>query len=406
VRILHTADWHLCNRLGRIDRTEDLQARVEQVAAMCEEHKADVLLIAGDLFDDRAEPDHIHAAFGHILKTFDPFFQRGGTILAVTGNHDRDAKINMVRSGMQLASPFARSAEGRIGGGRMYLNNGRGFATLPESDGRLVQFVFVPYPFPSRYDFSKSDFMAKEELHKALHAKVAEWLQSVSTQPGFDVSLPTVLVGHIHVRGTELHTVYKMNSGDDVQFDFADLQPNWAYVALGHIHKPQIVNGECHVRYPGSLDRLDITESHEHGVILFDIGPAGREGEPLWLPLDSTPFHAIAIADLDAELPGLAEKYPDRESAIVRIDIAPHDHAMSRDEATRQLRSIFPRWQDVNWLKAEQPEGIASGPRVDAKESLEVTVRKYLGEHGELQADPDKDELLKLVESFLKDGGA
>ena len=50
MRILHTADWHLGDRLGRIDRTADLRTAVERVAAHCQEHRVDVLLVAGDLF--------------------------------------------------------------------------------------------------------------------------------------------------------------------------------------------------------------------------------------------------------------------------------------------------------------------------------------------------------------------
>jgi hypothetical protein len=35
MRLIHTADWLLCDRLGRIDRTKDLETRVERVAALC-----------------------------------------------------------------------------------------------------------------------------------------------------------------------------------------------------------------------------------------------------------------------------------------------------------------------------------------------------------------------------------
>src|SRR5262245_41896794 len=52
MKIIHTADWHLCDSLGRIDRTNDLKTRVETVANLCEQHAADVLLIAGDLFSE------------------------------------------------------------------------------------------------------------------------------------------------------------------------------------------------------------------------------------------------------------------------------------------------------------------------------------------------------------------
>ena len=51
MRIIPTADWHLCDRLGR---TADPKARAERVAADCERHRADVLAVAGDLFYERA----------------------------------------------------------------------------------------------------------------------------------------------------------------------------------------------------------------------------------------------------------------------------------------------------------------------------------------------------------------
>ena len=43
MRILHTADWHLADRLGRIDRTDDLRKAVERVADYCRSEKVDVL---------------------------------------------------------------------------------------------------------------------------------------------------------------------------------------------------------------------------------------------------------------------------------------------------------------------------------------------------------------------------
>ena len=406
MRIIHTADWHLCNRLGRIDRTADLRQRVERIAELCEEHVADALLIAGDLFSEYADLGDMTAAFEHILKTFDPFFARGGTILAVTGNHDRDAKINMIRMGMALAVPVAKK-QGQIAGGRMYLNNGRSFATLAAPNGQCVQFVFVPYPFRSRYNLSEHEFQSKEAENAILHAKVAEWLQTVTTQDGFDKTLPTVLVGHLHVRGAELHSLYKLTAADDVLFDFADLNPQWAYVALGHIHKPLMVNGQTNVRYPGSLDALDRTESHEHGAILFEVGASGVVGEPQWLPIPATPFHTVALSNIDAELPGLAAHYPDGEQAIVQVEVLPHPHEMSRDEVGRQLRRIFPRLHDLKWTSRETAAEAAM-PILDIRASLPTTVRHYIENHGEFQAEPDaeKAELRKLLAAFLPEDAA
>jgi exonuclease SbcD len=412
VRIIHTADWHLCNRLGRIDRTHDLRRRVEKVAALCEVHAADVLIIAGDIFSEYADQDDIHQSFNHLQDVFAPFFKRGGTILAVTGNHDRDAKINMVRSGMSLASPFARSADGRLAGGRMYLNNGRGFARLADRDGQAVQFVFVPYPFPSRYNMADAEILAKEQLHNRLHGEVAHWLQkAIFEKEGFNSALHTVLIGHLHIRGGQVHSLYKLTEADDVLFDFADLNPNWAYVALGHIHKPQAVNGERHVRYPGSLDALDHTEVGEgytHGVILFDIGPKGLVADPQFLEIPHTPFHNITLTNLDEELPALAEKYPGREDAIVRVQIVPHGHTISRDEASRHLRKLFPRLHQLDWLRPDRPDSEPSAGGVSHRASLEETVRSYVTNRDDFKAESaaEQKELLALLDGFLQTGGA
>ncbi|QEL13335.1 metallophosphoesterase family protein [Limnoglobus roseus] len=399
MRIIHTADWHLCDRLGRLDRTADLQARVEVVAKLCDEHTADVLLIAGDVFSEQASVDDMTRALEHVRKTFAPFFRRGGTILAVTGNHDRDGRINMVRAGMTLAAPDA-GADGTLAGGRMYLLNGRAVTTLKAANGKRVQFVLVPYPFPSRYELSAADYRSKEEENRLLHAKVAEWIRTAATDKKFDVTLPTVLTAHLHVRGSEAHGLYKMSERDDVLFDFADLNPSWAYVALGHIHKPQALGGAANVRYPGSLDRLDFGDTHDdHGVLLLEIdGP--NAVVPTRLPIPGTPFHSITITDAETELPTLAEKYPDFATAIVRVTVTPGG-SLSRDDITRQLRKQFPRLHDLRWADAGTPSDAPA--KFTPRAGFETTVRDYLTE--QLDGDPDREAVLALAETYLKDAG-
>jgi exonuclease SbcD len=398
MRIIHTADWHLCDRLGRLDRTRDLEHRVEQVAALCEEHKADVLLIAGDLFSEQASVDDMTRSLNHIRKSFSTFFERGGTILAITGNHDRDTKINLVRAGMTLASPATPG--GRLETGRFYLINGLTFGTLETSPGDAVQFVFVPYPFASRYGISATDYRSKEEETRLLQMKVAEWVQSVPSRPGFDARLPTVLAAHLHVRGADFHTLYRLTERDDVLFNFADLNPMWTYVALGHIHKPQAL-GATNVHYAGSLDRLDFGETHEdHGVVLVDIN-GSTAVEPKRLPLPATPFHTITLTDPEAELPGLVDKYPNHASAIVRITLASPNPGASRDEISRQLHKLFPRIHELNWPDDVSVDDVPLG--VDPRQGFEKTVRDFLNE--KLKDDADREAVLALAEQFLKTVG-
>src|SRR5262245_54140812 len=80
MRILHTADWHLGDRLGRIDRTPDLRAAVERVAALCRDEDVEVLLVAGDLFSELSRADSLRESIAHLQATFEPFLLGGGTI--------------------------------------------------------------------------------------------------------------------------------------------------------------------------------------------------------------------------------------------------------------------------------------------------------------------------------------
>jgi exonuclease SbcD len=404
MRLIHTADWHLCDRLGRIDRTDDLNERVRRVAHLCREHTVDLLLIAGDLFSEQATPDQMTEALRRLHDAFRPFFDDGGTIVAVTGNHDRDGRINLIRAGMSLVAPPVPQG-GRLAPGRLYLLNGCFHGTLEPRPGDAVQLVLVPYPFASRYGLSATEYRTREEENRLLHGRVAGWLRGLPERQGFDPTLPTVLAAHLHVRGSEIHTLYHMTEADDVLFDLPDLSPQWHYLALGHVHKAQTVGAASHVRYSGSLDRLDFGEMHDgHGVLLVEIGRRGVVGEPQTLPIPATPFHDVSLTDPAVELPALAERYPEaeRQRAIFRVTVTPAAAGPSRDEVNRELRRLFPRLHELRWAEAdgEDDEG---RPTFTPRAGFGSTVREYLGLR--LQNDPDREELLALAETFLRAEG-
>src|SRR5262245_38403432 len=121
MKLLHTADWHLGDRLGRIDRTDDLRRAVERVADYCGREKVDVLLVAGDLFSELARPDGLRDAISHLQEVFLGFLRDGGTILTLTGNHDNENFCQTLRHAMSLASPPVGRPGDRAQPGRLYL---------------------------------------------------------------------------------------------------------------------------------------------------------------------------------------------------------------------------------------------------------------------------------------------
>jgi exonuclease SbcD len=398
MRIIHTADWHLCDWLRHVNRTADLRSRVEIVAGLCEEHRADALLIAGDLFSEQASVEDMTQALTHLYEVFAPFFARGGMILAVTGNHDKEARIEMLRAGMRLAAPAVSSR--RFLPGRMYLLNRPYFGTFETAAGDRVQVVLIPYPTASRYAEQGDEFRSKDEENRVLHGRVAAEIRIAGAHPEFDQTLPTVLAAHLHVRGSEIHSLYKLTERDDVVFDTGFLPTTWSYIGLGHIHKPQCLGGMQHVRYPGSLDRLDFAErGDDKGVVLLDLGQTGLRCEPVWLPIAATPMHDVTITDAAAELPALAERYPDRETAVVRVRVTHNSAGPSRHEITQELRRLFPRHAEITLIKPESSAGGATAGGLRPQADYRATIRDFLKRS--LDGDPDKEEVLLLAERFL-----
>ena len=397
MRLIHTADWHLCDRLGRVDRTLDLRNRVEQVADLCESREADVLLIAGDVFSEGAHVtlDVMNDALDHLFKTFASFFGRGGTIIAVTGNHDREARVESIRHGMRFAAPEGGA---RFRPGRMYLQNRPFLGTLEIAAGERAQFALVPYPTIVRYGLPTEGFQSKADENRALNTGVANWLNEA--KGALDPKLPTVLMGHLHIAGAGLsHTLFHISEADDVVFDTGPLVGPWQYIALGHIHKAQELPGLSHVRYSGCLDRLHMDKrEYETGVVFVELGPNGLVRDPEVLPLTGTPMHKLEIADPSAELPTLADRIENRETALVHVTATYVPGGPSRDEITRAIRGAFPRYTEIAWAKSADA-GSGASDRMKLGADYRDTVRKFLAR--ELKDDGDRDDLLKLAETFL-----
>ena len=49
---------------------------------------------------------------------------------------------------------------------------------LTDPAGNPVQFVLLPYPFPSRYGVAADSYASKEEENRQVRAKVADWLNT------------------------------------------------------------------------------------------------------------------------------------------------------------------------------------------------------------------------------------
>ncbi len=398
MKLLHTGDWHLGDRLGSEDRTDDLRRAVERVVGLAINHEADVLVVAGDIFSERCRADHLRDAVAELTRVLKPYFEKGGTVVAITGNHDNETFCRTLQHAMALAAPDIQHGS-LCPSGRFYLAAGPSFFRLRDRAGLEVQFVLMPYPTEPRYlkDHAQK-YDSLEQKHHALQAAYSQALQSIRQQPPFNPALPSVLVAHIFVKGSSLRNLFRISEAEDIVFAESDIPTGWAYVALGHIHEAQCLMNLSHVRYCGSIERLDLGErDNPTSVTLAEIGPQGMIGEPALIRLDATPFLDVTIADPSTELAELEQQYSDAARALVHCQVY---YRRSRDDLNailRELHRIFPRCYHIEWHDSDITSHVASGET--APQSFRETVLGYLKEH--LTDHGDRDALMKLAEQLL-----
>jgi exonuclease SbcD len=405
VKILHTADWHLGDRLGRMDRTEDLRRGVERIAHYCAEERIDVLLVAGDLFSERAGAEGLREAIRHLQETFEGFLRVGGTIVAITGNHDRETFCQTLRHAMGLVSPG--EVNGRAPTGRLHLATGPELLRLPDrASGGDVQFLLMPYPTTARYlvDEPAQRFSGLDEKIRRLLEAFTARLNGLRASPHFDPKLPTVLSAHVGVRGSVLPTLFRLSEEEDVILAETELPADLDYVALGHVHRPQCLRGLEHVRYAGSLDRMDLGERDDaKSVVILDIGPEGLCGEPRLLPLEARPVYIVTVNNPKVDLPELHRRYPEPVADLVRLEITYTAGEDNREEVLREVEGIFPRWYDRDVIERNALTGTLVGGEPTANRGFEETVRDYLAAELAHHDEPTRTAVLARAEHLLSE---
>ncbi len=357
MRILHTADWHLADRLKQIDRTTDLRRAVQRIADYCDTESLDVLVIAGDLFSELARPEALQEALAHLSQTFRPFLMRGGTIVAIAGNHDNDIYCETLRRAFQLAAPNLARPGDLVPNGRFYLITRPVHFTLRGAHGWPTQFVCMPYPTTSRYlrDSTGSDYSSFDERCQLLRATFIDRLKAMRME--LNPEQPCLLVAHVNVLPRRPISLFRDMGDEDIVVDSPEVTDNWTYVALGHLHGSGSVRNLRHVRYSGSIERLSITEKDQQkSVVLVTLAGNSSRITTKLLPLPATPFYDICISDPRNELPQLRLRYPHAATALVRCHVRFRRRDDNLYEILGEIARVFPRCYERTWSEQAGPQ--------------------------------------------------
>jgi exonuclease SbcD len=446
MRILHTADWHLGHTLRDHSRQAEHEHFLRWLVQTVVERQVDALLLAGDVFDSaNPPPSALRTWFRFLgeLKHARPAVQ----VVVIAGNHDSAARLVAPR---ELLAAFDVRVVGAVERGRDgSLAVDELLVPLRGPDGNVAAIcVAIPFlrasdvlalvPPPAAAETpapaANGDYVLPRPLAetpvddatdplvsgmRALHAELFAAARALR-QPGQAL----VAIAHGYLVGGALSELSerKVLGGNQHALPLDLFPPDCAYVALGHLHRPQPLAGLDHVRYSGSPIPLSMPERlHAHHVVFADLADGSLQKVwslrvPRLVPLLRLPEHGAASPDdalaAVAALPARVAGRPDDLRPLV--EVAVQMAQPSPQFAERIARAIADR--DARLVRIEivaevRPEpgldGAAEPPaELRSLQPEEVFARRYQKAHSGPLPEPLLAAFRELLEQVQHGGEA
>ncbi|WP_084335770.1 exonuclease subunit SbcD [Pseudomonas indica] len=305
MRILHTSDWHLGQHFMGKTRQAEHQAFCAWLVAQVREQGVDAVIVAGDVFDTGAPPSYAREQYNRFIVELR---DTGAQLVVLGGNHDSVATLGESRTLLACLDTCVIPAVSE--------DLEEQLQVLCRRDGSPGAILCgVPFVRPRdvlRSEAGQSAEDKQQSLQSAIHAHYqALYALAEAKRDALGGGLPIVATGHLTTVGASAsESVREIYVGALEAFP-TNAFPPAAYIALGHIHRPQKVGGLEHIRYCGSPIPLAFDEARqEKQVLLVDLDAAGlRAVTPLPVPCFQ-PLLSLrgSLAELPATLADAAQQ--------------------------------------------------------------------------------------------------
>ena len=240
MKILHTADWHLGKRLDRFSRLEEQILVMDEIVQIADEQNVDLILIAGDLFDNFNPSVEAIELFYKTLKRLSLNGKR--PVIAISGNHDSPSLID-------APDPLAREC------GIILIGHPKAKVTPFELDDfkishsveGMIEIQLKNYDFPIRivHTAFANEVRLKEYFGEnkedALNQILAENWKSIADE-FCDENGVNILMTHLYMNKKGAPILEEPEGEKPIKIGNADLiysdiiPKQIQYTALGHLH--------------------------------------------------------------------------------------------------------------------------------------------------------------------------
>jgi exonuclease SbcD len=275
LRILHTSDWHLGRALYGQKRYEEFDALLDWMINTVQEQRADVLLIAGDVFDSGTPSNRAMQQYYRFLTRVSSTGCRH--VVIIGGNHDSPTFLNAPRELLKVLNVHVVGAKA---------DDVADEVIVLRAANQRAEAIICATPYLRDRDIRSAE--AGESIEdkaqkliegiQAHYASVTAQAEALhSALPAEDAAhVPIIAMGHLFTAGgrtTDGDGVRDLYVGSIAHVGANIFPPALDYVALGHLHVPQNVGGLEHIRYSGSPIAMGFGEALQQKslcLITFD----------------------------------------------------------------------------------------------------------------------------------------
>jgi DNA repair protein SbcD/Mre11 len=295
MKILHFADLHLgVETHGKIDPSTGLNTRfidfltaLDRLVDYAIQSDVDLVLFCGDAYKNR-EPSQTQQR--EFAKRVRKLSESGIPVFLLVGNHDLPNAIGRATS-TEIFDTLAVN--------NVYVSGKPDVYRVKTGNG-VIQIASLPW-------LRRGVLLGREETRdmdaEELKRKLEETLTGIihSLAEKVDPYLPAILAAHVYVVGSQLGSERSMSLGMEHGLLLSTVaNPAFDYVALGHIHKRQVLNTAPPVVYSGSMERVDFGEENDDkGFYEIDItiDPVTRQKQVKYefKKLDGRQFISIEV---------------------------------------------------------------------------------------------------------------
>jgi exonuclease SbcD len=337
MKIVHTSDWHIGRRWKGIQRLDELEAVLDHLAAFIEEHSIDLVLHTGDVFESRNPPAEAEQLVNRFLVRVG---RSGAQMVVIAGNHDDPLRLDARSLLTELVNVqiVGRPRPASRGGTRV----------LATRCGEKAVVAALPFASPGAW-VSALDLAGEEASARRQYARMFE--RAVQDLCGaFQPDAVNILMAHTHIEGALFgESERRVHIGEDWAASPEALPFTASYIALGHIHRPQKIEGPVPAYYAGSLLQMDFGEAGEEKTFLFVTVSPGQSADPA--TIEHVPYEGgLPLIDLRASLAELEESADRHRTGWLRVTVPLTD----RDpDLNRKVRELHP---NALVVRAELPE--------------------------------------------------